>query len=471
LFVCVAGPGSRLYTAAEEEPETFDYYIGPSGSDSNPGTEAEPWAITALNTKRATYGGTRVGLLNGTYSVAGMSEETASMRINLVSGSSGSPTVIQAVNARQAIIDGGNDSDLASMGISETAAGYLEIRNLVFQNSRKHSMLLYSTSTQGVGLIVEGCEFRNQTFTTDTDYSPILLAQGWDDPIFRNCRFHDLTSTESGTSPAGIEMYACRDAVIEYCSFYDIDGWGYYDKYAANGIEMQGTIVRYCYFKNCTVALGGFDNTQQTNVLPDEGPYTAYQIYNNVFQDCPSILSNAGAFSADAPMLCWNNTVYRSTGTLSGFNLHCVTQPGRDPSFYNNIVYNAGTWFDWRAVTISLDGSTPAIDVVDYNCYGPSAMACQYQDVIGYPYREGASYEVVTSISTWRTTTGQEAGSIVDDPEFVMTGTEADQFKLGGSSPCLNAGRVGGLSAGATRHMGAWDGVVTQIGADFAEAA
>jgi hypothetical protein len=48
---------------------TFDYYISPSGSDSNPGTSSQPWAITALNTKQSLYSGKRVGLLDGTYNV------------------------------------------------------------------------------------------------------------------------------------------------------------------------------------------------------------------------------------------------------------------------------------------------------------------------------------------------------------------------------------------------------------------
>src|ERR1700738_270524 len=45
----------------------FDYYISPTGSDSNPGTSPSPWALTAINTKRALYAGKRVGVLPGTY--------------------------------------------------------------------------------------------------------------------------------------------------------------------------------------------------------------------------------------------------------------------------------------------------------------------------------------------------------------------------------------------------------------------
>lgn len=456
--------------------EKFDFYISTTGSDSNDGLTPETaWAITAINTKRATYAGSRVGLLNGTYSVAGMSEVSGSIRLMLGAGTVGSPTVLQAVNARQAIIDGGGDSNLASLGIAAADAGYLEILDIVFQNTRKHAVLLYhtpnSSSNQGAGLLVEGCEFRDQTFPTgDTDFSPTLLIQGFDAPIIRNNRFHDLDSVDSSTSPAGLEMYGCRNGIIEYNSFYNIDGFGYYDKYGANGVEMQGTIIRYNYFYNCNVALAGFDNKPQTFDPPDEGPYVAYQIYNNIIESCASGLNNPGSFCADAPVLCYNNTIYNTAGAISSWNLHCRSA-GREPSFYNNIVYNSGTWFDWRSVTISLDGGVAAVDVIDYNCYGPSSMSCQTHDILGYPYAAGGNYDLYTTLSAWRTACGGDAGAILDDPEFVLTGTEAARFQLGGSSPCLNAGRVGGLSGGATRHMGAWDGVVTQIGADWAEAA
>ena len=50
-----------------QSPATYDYYIGPSGSDSNPGTQSSPWAITAINTKQSTYAGHNLGILPGTY--------------------------------------------------------------------------------------------------------------------------------------------------------------------------------------------------------------------------------------------------------------------------------------------------------------------------------------------------------------------------------------------------------------------
>ena len=59
----------RTASAQTSSPSGFDYYISPSGSDNNPGTQSQPWAITAINTRGADYAGKRVGLLDGTYNV------------------------------------------------------------------------------------------------------------------------------------------------------------------------------------------------------------------------------------------------------------------------------------------------------------------------------------------------------------------------------------------------------------------
>lgn len=92
---------------AQAQSATFDYYISPTGSDSNPGTQASPWSITAINTKQSVYAGKRVGLLDGTYNVYSLCQAGAWNLAALVvnGGTTGSPTVIAAVNPQKAILD------------------------------------------------------------------------------------------------------------------------------------------------------------------------------------------------------------------------------------------------------------------------------------------------------------------------------------------------------------------------------
>ena len=51
------------HSALAQSAVSFDYFISPKGDDNNPGTLASPWSITALNSKRSTYAGKKIGII------------------------------------------------------------------------------------------------------------------------------------------------------------------------------------------------------------------------------------------------------------------------------------------------------------------------------------------------------------------------------------------------------------------------
>src|SRR6266404_4313809 len=98
--LATAVPG--LIRTASAQSTSYDFYISPTGSDSNPGTQASPWSITAINSKWTTYAGKSVGILPGTYNVyslcqAGSYNQPA---LSVNGGTSGSPTLIQSTTPR-----------------------------------------------------------------------------------------------------------------------------------------------------------------------------------------------------------------------------------------------------------------------------------------------------------------------------------------------------------------------------------
>lgn len=469
---------TRTSIVEEPPPATFDYYISPTGSDSNDGlTTGTPWAITALNTKRATYAGKRVGLMDGTYDTSAMTASASNPVLSLVSGTSGSPTVIQAVNARQAIFDDGNavrdPGHNAIIGLIDDALQYIELRDLKFVNTGQIGTYFQCTSGRGVGIKYDGCEFADGV-GWDEDNTPYIYLQALDDAEITNCYFHDLSSPVPVVAPGygvmAILSYGCKRLSITQNTFRNTIK-GHHSKYASGSplTDDQSHTVARNYFVGLDLGLWGYDNTSQTNQEPVDGPYAASIIENNVFESCANALNNPGTFSANAPLIIRNNTMYNTAGATSGYNAHArVASDSYRPSYYNNISYNTGTWHEWHTIIISLSSGTPQIITFDYNCFGPSSVSFQTYSVVGYPYAAGGSFDTLTSLAAWRTATGQEANSILDDPEFLMTGSDADRFKLNSAtSPCWNAGRAGGTAGGATRHMGAWDGVVTQIGKDW----
>ena len=83
--------------------QSATYYISPTGSDTNPGTEAKPWLsfAYAIDPARASCGDTLI-LRNGTY---GDGTSTGKLSITKVACIAGNELIIRAENQRQAKIN------------------------------------------------------------------------------------------------------------------------------------------------------------------------------------------------------------------------------------------------------------------------------------------------------------------------------------------------------------------------------
>jgi hypothetical protein len=101
-----------------------DYYVSSTGDDTNPGTQAQPWATVAPVNRTSFAAGDTVNFEG---------EKTFSGTIDLGSDDEGTPLhpiVITSFGPGQAVIDGGDGS---AMSIRNT--GGLSIRNLVLKGS------------------------------------------------------------------------------------------------------------------------------------------------------------------------------------------------------------------------------------------------------------------------------------------------------------------------------------------------
>lgn len=101
---------------AQTPSATFDYYVSPSGSDSNAGTLAAPWAITSLSLYSHTSNnvancrstaGKRVGFLPGTYDISSLMNRGA---------------YSEATGALQLI--GGTSTNMSYWGSSDSSGVY-----------------------------------------------------------------------------------------------------------------------------------------------------------------------------------------------------------------------------------------------------------------------------------------------------------------------------------------------------------
>lgn len=470
----LAASAGDIVTASGSFAGVFDYYISPTGSDSNPGTQSQPWAITALNTKRATYAGKRVGLLDGTYYVATLASSISNpdqLCLQIASGTNGSPTVIQAVNARQAVIDGTDGSGnrvnaYYSSGCGVIGQTYLNddtgnvvLRDLVIRKGYRY--LVHFRYNAGIadgprysGVLVENCEIYdiNNTGAAAGDNISCVQAYTTDGMTIRNCKIY----TARGESPTaangyGILTWSCNNSILEFNYIHDVkDGI-----YVKNDYQ-TGATIRYNF-----IDLSDYTGGGTTNCLLGLGFSTAGQphahVYGNVLKGTNGwrVVGDLGTI-LQGPCEFYNNTVVAQSTTFGTCGVEMLDSSYAQ-QFYNNIVYHSGA-SSAEEGDVCFATSNPG--PVDFNCYAPSPKFGSAASGGTFP-SQGYS-----TLSAWRAAISFDLNSLATNPTFTGSGSGAAVYQLQSGSPCAGAGRVGGVSGGSPVDQGAW-GIATQVGCNF----
>jgi len=450
-------PGFFSQSARAQTAATFDYYISPTGSDNNAGTQASPWSITAINTKQATYAGKRVGLLDGTYSIRSLIQalpgDGYDTALTIASGTATNVTVIQAVNQGKAVIDCGLPTvNNPAMGYSSSTGQYFTIDGLKFINggSKIIHCGLYGANYNNQGITIQNCEFTGQNtsgFAAGNNFSCIEL-QGTLNAVIRNCYTHDNIGNlgpKNGNHFTSFIQWYCHGTLMEFNTFlspgtcYGKEQGNAGLTFRYNYIDCTGWTESQTLFDFCgeTTAATGFNTNIHHNVLV--GP------------TCDLRSHNAGDYFAD-PVSIYNNTVVilnssspTPTGFMADINTGLLTH-------YNNIIYSQATG-DLDLVCMNVE----APGLMDYDLFYSSTGSYVY----GYfsaatsQTRNGTS-----SFSTWKTTMhgSPEAHALnATNPQFVnLGGIGASNYKLQSTSPAINAGRSNGTTGGTACDMGAW---------------
>jgi hypothetical protein len=451
---------------------TFDFYISPTGSDSNPGTQSAPWAITALNTKRSLYAGRTVGLLDGTYNVYSLLSgytDVDQFALDVEGGTSAAPTVIAAVNPQKAVITAMNGSAYHNKGGTPilghsgryTRRGYVQFDGLKISGAARLGIRIgiYGQGPQIPGIVVRNCEFTNfngTSLSTGLNLEQVEFNQctGY---LLQNNYFHDNVGYSAGSADhfSAVLTWYCDRGVIEYNSA--VNSGGFYGKEVGN----FGTTIRYNYVDTSAMSIAtciqDFAGTMQ-----DKGADS--KIHNNVLIGAQAIvmietLSDAGYIPTNVSI--FNNTcVILNSAASRGIQIKTDTSM---LSVYNNIVQDAATG-DHTFIAFNVEGPV----VVDYNYYHSTTSDPRWSS---YSSKTSTSRNTVSALSLLRavaTLVGIESHSVASSsPMFVGSGVNADRYKLQSGSPCLNAGRVGGTSSGAATDLGAWGNGATAIGCNF----
>jgi hypothetical protein len=493
--VFVAAYASRPTKAPAQSTSTFDYYIGPNGLDSNTGTQAQPWSITAINTRRNVYAGKRVGLLDGIYNVYALHQASAwnSPALSVQGGTAQSPTVIQAVNPRQAIISADSSGGITG-GSYPTAGG-----GIIGQASNNQQQTVWGN------VILDGLYITRAYQFGITFWGAGSGEGGTTGNIVRNCEIYDIAGWENNNM-CGLQFWQQTGALAQNNLIHSVipnsGNIALWDCSGISGQNNHGNIYEYNTIYNSNSCIydknahcGG--HTYRYNYLESMGTYP-----NAPLQDCTG--GNAGDVStfhhniivgggagggtwngsdaiagycpSHASMVFYNNTCYIPAGS-SGVYIPTSgtgTSPTASLTFYNNILAIMSGALGYQGLVQFCNGPG-CVALCDYNLYSGVTSTSYYltRSATSNPAQITEEY---STLALWLVPTGFDAHSIAQkSPLFTKPGyvgvrgtTNPAGYQLANGSPALNAGRTGGTSSGAPCNMGAWDGTVTQIGCNFA---
>ena len=504
-------PSSLAIVATVQPPtvsvvntSTFDFYISTSGSSGNPGTLAQPWDIGSLNTKGTTYKGKRVGLIAGTYGVSSLLIAAGgnynNIAIDVTGGTIASNTYIGSSDVsgnespRAATIQGndnglfggGNGNKCSMIGHSANV-GYVTFSGLKITGASLWCMTFGQTAgvnTAPPGIVVKNCEFTGNSAQNCTVASgencAVLQLMSATNALIQNNYFHDNFGWTDTTHFSAVYHWGvqsgCQGTQFLYNTF--VNSGGLHGKES----PQWGTVIAYNYLDTSTktpaggygAAITGFNDTGG-NVSA-----TATSVHHNIFvAPDTSSLANAAAYYMsfnDITQYYWytglsiyNNTFIQSTN-LNGSGLCIWEQSGLSGLFtvYNNLFYdgahNGCTQLGY--VSSNIDGFA----LLDYNIYGNGSanyVGSLWPPGLNYPQNSGSG-SYYNTIGGWQAASGADAHSSRNGTNpFTNNGTFAKQYQVT-SGPAYQTGKVGGIPAGATCNVGAWDGTVTQIGCDFA---
>jgi hypothetical protein len=497
LLLPAAALAPALFTRVSQAATTsaaFDYYISTSGSDSNSGTLASPWAITAINTKQSSYAGKRLGILPGTYDVSVLMQNAGYQGAVLqIQGgpNSSTKTYIGTSNASgayqvgTATLDaygsvgqygGGNTAHTpyvlgqtigsTGTGPQPTNWGNWTIDGLIFTRFSNWAVTLSggidTAPVQPANCAIQNCEFANSvTAQTGTHPGPLMLYD-YNNCLVHNCWFHNNVNTAVGSDPthyAGVTAEGfgggSSGLIVEYCSFVETPGIYIFQD---NGAALN-TTVRYCYF-DMTTFTGVSDTYAIAGCTNTTTGQTGNSFHHNIVRG-GGVFDNVGfqaSYSAQ-PTLFYNNTWDRDAG--SGGNdlgFRCLEATGSSAliTAYNNLMYdNGGGSASYGYMAANTDGFA----LCDYNIYGTLNTFSTYG-------ANGGTGNTSQTFTSWKTAIGnKDAHSSTNSTNpFTNNGAYALQYRVQAGSPAYQAGRVRGVASGAVCNIGAWDGTVTQIG-------
>jgi hypothetical protein len=491
-----------------QSASSFDYYISPTGSDSNPGTVSSPWAITSLmnsaqNSQNVTNwnatAGKKIGLLPGVYRVGQyMKSDSFTGALQIKGGSAGSSTYVGSsdasgnysprtatITALNGTVYGGTAgysfngpiiSHTGEIGSGATyPAGYATLDGLVVSGwSYKGVRIGGASSGDGPGnlqgIIVQNCEFTGAAHNAadTTDNTSALWLDGTVGAVVNNNYFHGNSgfAPGSGDHLAAIICWACSGTAIQFNTVVNSGTlWG-------KEVGNQGTTIQYNYIdvsmytaQSTAFAIQDFTGANASGLTQ-----TTYIRNNILISSCFGIegATLSQNYGWTTPIYVYNNTIVMVQNGAQAVEAAAwmYSQITRNVRFYNNILTGAVS-NDYRMLRLNANGPV----TWDYNLFPASGMTwALVNDTSGSTLH--GNYTSLSGVQSAISSLGGistfDTHSVANNtPGFTGSGQLAVGYQLKSGSPAQRAGTTNGTPSGSVCDMGAWGNGATQIGCNF----
>ncbi len=310
------------------------YYVETTGSDSNLGTEAQPWKTIQKAAQTAQAGDT-VFIKQGTYNELVTPSN---------SGTAGNYITFKSYPGQNAVLDGTGKAGWWGV-FSIHGKDYIKIEDLEIKNN-----------STGWGVLIEHEEGNRSNGATniilsnlnvhDTGGEAIQVRGNASDITIENCLAHHGLSGASGIDTYQWDSGRPKNVTVRNCTAYDFSGFACYSSEQADNLIIENNL---CYNSEMGIDIGSGDN----NI-----------IRNNIVHDVDTGIM----LSSNEDSLVYNNTVYNITSEAL-YN-YCWILNGEGHArnkWYNNIIHDAG-WAVYESVRKTDSyGTCPSSDHQYYN--------------------------------------------------------------------------------------------------------
>jgi len=392
----------------EERIVLSNYWVSPSGNDSNAGTQQAPWA-TPQHAANVVQAGDDVDILAGTYD--GFNIPT--------SGTKSAPITFHAEPG--AIIDTDTTWGGANTGINASDQSYIIIDGFTFTpkpgsaywtDAIRMSGDPYNTVT---GNVIENCTVNMRTVSpgdTGTDSDQLGITMGW----LNGAQI--LNNTVSGGWDSGIYVWnSSSNYTISGNTVYNCGGNGIHNNGGSEGENGVSRIMTNATISNNVIHNVGYGIGGQA--ISCDGVIDS-TISNNLIYNVQAkgiSLYQTDAADGSHNDIIVNNTVLTSAASSPALRM---VDNSYDNTVLNNILLASGQY----AGSIDLESGDLTGLTSDYNV------------VNGQFYSDGSSI----SFHNWQNDWGYDPHSFIATPAQLFVNPSGNNYQLSSTSPAIGAG-------------------------------